>query len=293
MRERCRILSAMRSPDFRAVWWKIERATQHRAAFHLDAEKYFGIEANRPLCIGKYNPSRSYYSFRVSYIPPTLREFLLYSAITIGDFAHDLRSALDHLAYQLALVEATRAGRRLDARDREGIYFPIHGRQRSAPKRRWTAKEKGYVSLFGASNTTRIKQFQPYRGRAGRTDYSAGRFRHQLTLLSRLSNRDKHRLPNVVAAFPADLRMIQPVRPGLQFEGIGFVSNRVVLGAEIFRARVSGAQDREVDVEAEVRPLIAFPNGANAGVEMDRIVLFVMEVVRAFDPDGKLPPLRR
>ncbi len=277
--------SATRRPDFRAVWWKIERARQHRELLHRDAVKYFGIEGNRPSCVGKYDASRGYHSFRITYVPAMLRQFLLYSAITIGDVAHNLRSALDHVAYQLARAEAARIGTPFD--DWESVYFPIHTGRPTKPS--WSAKENLYMRRFGAANAALIKTFQPYRGRAGRTDYWSGRFRHELTLLNRFSNRDKHRLPTVVAAFPSDLRMIQPIPISLRFDGFEFVSQRVILGAEAFRARVGGATDHGMDVEAHVVPLIALPDGSQVDVQMERMILFVAKIVRAFDPDGQVP----
>ena len=98
----------------------------------------------------------------------------------IGEIAHDLRSGLDLLACELALLKP-------DPVSLRDISFPIRifgAKARAGPRKpRWHA---GLVTPFKREHGAQIKRLQPYhRTKGGR--------RNPLWLLQKLNNADKHR----------------------------------------------------------------------------------------------------
>jgi hypothetical protein len=97
--------------------------------------------------------------------------------VLIGDVAHNLRSALDHLAWQLVLLNGAEPSWR--------TQFPIFVEE--AGYRRASG---GQAQIAGMSeeDKERIDQLQPFR-------HAAGEARpHELAVLQFLSNVDKHRV---------------------------------------------------------------------------------------------------
>lgn len=269
-----------RPPNFRSTWAKIERAKLHRDLLERQIAEHFRVESNQPRCVGKYDSYCDCHVFRVTFVPDSLPGLLEDASAALGDIAHNFRSALNHLAYQLALVQAKERGHPLTLSERGSVQFPIYTRSV-----RWRNWQKTNGGLFRAPDFAAMKRFQPYRGRAGRPDNWHGPYRHQLTLLAQLSNRDKHRLPNVIAPPPSKLSMGWLPQTAL-FTTRHILSvppQRVVLGAEVFRyAFGPGVQD--MDVKARITPTISLPKRGPITAEVDRIGAFVVEIVRAFDP---------
>jgi hypothetical protein len=134
---------------------------------------------------GQYEPGPpEQYVFKVRFldpIPPTW-------AITLGDFAHNARSALDHLAYVVVL--ANNGG--VD----EWTQFPIV----LCP---WEWQEQADRMVGNASDRHKsiIESFQPYH----QVDFSGfhdvwSAIDDPLALLHRLNNIDKHRVLNATPA---------------------------------------------------------------------------------------------
>src|SRR5438034_3145826 len=76
--------------------------------------------------------------------------------LLIGDCAHNARSALDHLAYQLAILHL---GRDLDEGEARRIHFPL---VRDASSFRDSRRK--LRGLLRPSDLERIEQLQPYTG---------------------------------------------------------------------------------------------------------------------------------
>ena len=111
--------------------------------------------------------------------------------VILGDVAHNYRSALDHIAWQLVKRYGGRGGRQ--------TKFPIYAKESDyidwrAPRRACDPRGKWSDPFEGVDEeiVALIESFQPYR-REGEND--------PLAILSAISNRDKHRLllPTVVA----------------------------------------------------------------------------------------------
>jgi hypothetical protein len=95
----------------------------------------------------------------------------------IGDCLHNAASALDQLAYQLAILHSGKLSSGL-ARD---THFPIYGSSREF----WANLRK--LQGIGPDLMAPIERLQPYHGVEGPNQ-------HWLMILKRLSNLDKHRM---------------------------------------------------------------------------------------------------
>jgi hypothetical protein len=153
---------------------KFERAKVHRKALDDDLGRVFNGRTYR-IVPDIYDDGRRHV-FRAKNPPTPNPEW---SAI-LGDCVHNLRSALDHVAYQLAAQPNLRT------------QFPI--RNRPPTKRRWFRKRRILPDISGGvSDDVRraLEAVQPYNRRD---------LNHGLDLLSLLDNIDKHRDLIVVAS---------------------------------------------------------------------------------------------
>jgi hypothetical protein len=104
----------------------------------------------------------------------------LFLGLILGDYVHNLRSALDHLAWQLVAeedapaLESERTARR--------IQFPIYDSEE-----RFASSEA--VQHVGAKTRTRMARFQPFKNTEEGTHLV-----NPLAILQALSNADKHRV---------------------------------------------------------------------------------------------------
>lgn len=147
---------------------KIERAKQHIHDLNTTIVAFFDT---KPYVVGtKRNPDTRqliYYVVSVPDTPPTI--------LTIaGDVFQNLRSALDHLAYQLVFVGTKGRG------PFEHVYFPA--RFNSASE--YESKRMGQVQGMRQEAIKAIDAIEPYQG--GKGDI--------LWRLHQLNNIDKHRL---------------------------------------------------------------------------------------------------
>jgi hypothetical protein len=171
-------------------------------------------------------------------------------AVLLGDFVHNLRSALDHLIWQLVLLNSAKPG--------DQNQFPIcsHGTTY------WCAKKDGSPSVrdrmlrgMADRHRTVIDGVQPYRrGHDAPKD--------PLALLNWLSNVDKHRVLH-----PTFLAVIEPNPDDYVVEGddtagvaeFEFNSGPLKDGAEVLRVRVrSENPNAKVHVKAPIPMGIGF-----------------------------------
>ena len=107
-------------------------------------------------------------------------------SLLIGEIAHNLRSCLDHVAWQLASVPD------------KGTAFPIAVKEND-----WKRSFNRELKTFSDDRRSFINCFQPYL-RGNRAS------KHPLAILQKLNNTDKHSLLNVMAWFveAADLEAV-------------------------------------------------------------------------------------
>lgn len=207
---------------------KLERAQEHLISLDAATGEFFDTEPYE--IVGEFDTKTSEYLFRVKVLkepPPRL-------GVILGDYVHNLRSALDQLAWQLVLLGG-------GSPDRD-TSFPI---VRNSSHFEHTAKR----SLGGLipEHVAQIEALQPYH--AGDRAPS-----HLLTLLRELSNTDKHRVIHPMFGwFRSDL-VREPA----------FTPNEDAIVRKRQLARIERMEDGAIIARVEITPV-----GPNPQVEMD------------------------
>jgi hypothetical protein len=168
---------------------KLARA-EHHLEFLEQAVQEFR-ELHPPSTCLKFNAETLYYELKVKAgrKPP-----ILWGPI-IGDFAHNARSALDLLVYQLSALPD-------DDTRRKRLQFPIVD-----TKKGYLRNEGTYLACVSDTHRAIIKFLQPYQGRDGFEGDPLG-------MLAKINNADKHRIIHTVEIYPG-------------FESIGFKGTRL------------------------------------------------------------------
>jgi hypothetical protein len=161
---------------------KLERAQQHLDALQQEIERF--LRRHPYTVIEEFNEEAGEYLLRAQVLeePPSRW------GVEVGDVVHNLRSALDHLVWQLALSHGGTAP--------SGTEFPVFVDE-TAFKR--SSKGGGRYKIRGISPDAKtiIEALQPYH--AGENTE-----RHWLWALQQISNWDKHRTIHVVGAVLAN-----------------------------------------------------------------------------------------
>ena len=184
--------------------------------------------------------------------------------ILTGEVLGQLRSSLDHLTWQLALLNGPIPS--------EATEFPIF---RDGPSyNRARARKIGSLSVAAQSI---IDGLQPYLGATPEND--------MLWVLHRLVNDDKHRLPHLVGAAPTGIAVGDRRGRDMAVEiRVGPFDEQTIVGRVIFL----NAAENDMEVQTTVRFDIAFPADSAAKGRLIRpeLVSFgnrVEEIVRKFE----------
>lgn len=125
---------------------KVERAKKHILDLEIARDRF--IETEPYVIEPERNPQTGNYLFRVTKLQPPPRDI----GLIAGDVAHNLRSALDHLAYQLVVVNKEIPNRSTE--------FPIFD-----DAARYVAGSHRKIKLLSQSAQDAIEATKPYRGR--------------------------------------------------------------------------------------------------------------------------------
>lgn len=198
---------------------KLDRAREHLEA--LDAELIAFFEANPYGTFSKFNPHTGEHSLRLRERAKPQPRW----GVIVGDFIHNARSALDHVAWKL--VEHGPCGLPSDEETRRRISYPVAFRQ---------AQLRNSVTYQRVAQDVRdvLEESQPYQ-RPRRPEM------HPLAVLNDLWNFDKHRFlhPHWVKSADED--------PEIAVEGLGplpglwadwAVGAVLEDGAEVLRFRI-------------------------------------------------------
>jgi hypothetical protein len=212
--------------DFRL---KLNRANGHLETLKGEIDAWF---EKQPYGVtGKYEPGPpEKYVLYFRFFEPPHHEW----GLLIGEFAHNARSALDYLAWQLVQANNHTPGRR--------TQFPI-----TLSPWDWGG-ENGARRLRGASarHVTMVERFQPYnRLDTSGSSYARQAFLSPLAVLNFLSNEDKHR---VLVTTAAALRSI-----GWDIIGTRDVSPVEDTGYPFFGPLIDGSPLLEIPVTATGR----------------------------------------
>lgn len=210
---------------------KLNRAREHLEALDQEVADFYDAH---PYEIGaEFRPDTATYVF---WVEPTRqpRDTL---GLLLGDFAHNLRCALDHLVCQLArLTGATNCAR---------TQFPI-----CASPEEFARRKPTWLAGVGDDHRAAIEQAQPYH--AGELADSTA-----LRIVQWLDNVDKHRTVHPSFGYLGD--------PGLAAaQAITFTANDDA-GAVLTRAIAKG---RRIKGKTEIAWVTLVPRGPNPLVEM-------------------------
>lgn len=240
----------MESVDLRGVRAKINRAQQHLDNINAALRIQLGTEMNARVPTNldiDYQRKHMIVRFAadepVEPINPSL-------PLMVGDCIHNLRSALDHLVFRLALRHGS------GAKAAEKTFFPIY-----LTKSRFDERVENFVKPFiSAAALAEIEKCQPYRA----YDVPA---EADIWILSQLDIIDKHRLLVVAEQkFAAtDFALTFTARDGNATRFAHAIANpkwkRMEAGAEIIRFDLTTAipdAPGKVHVQSKVATTIQF-----------------------------------
>lgn len=213
-------------------------------------------------------------------------------AAVIGDYIHDLRSALDHLAFELSFLDT---GGRIPSRR---VAFPC-----CWTRAEWRDRKVQVGKLGGINNRHRalIYRAQPCfrRNDTASARAIAARRPNALSDLQNLWDHDKHRTLQPIASAPFDVRgTVADIR---DCEPLGDLRlNREILGrpiqngAEIFSLRIRPTgRNPEVDMDFQVGVLVTFHNGMPALDILPRLGKWVANAIAFWAGKFEGPRARR
>ena len=212
--------------------------------------------------------------------------------VRVGEFFHDLRSALDNLVWQLVKVNGEEPGNH----NQFPIYTDPPGPARLKALRGIPGATRIDDMLFGVAPeyATVIKELQPYLG-----THMHAQHRTALGALAELSNIDKHRFvhPALGMRQKGDAGEVTEVAgpPPKDIE-IVYTTGPIYPGAELMRWRIIGGTDEtKVTMQGNVPYDIAFGHPHTTLSHLDWIRERIAQVVERFagafpsDPSGPEP----
>lgn len=223
----------------KGVQWKVWRAERQLNALNRGIAQH--LEGNAYSLVGNFEPEASEdFVVRVHARRPISTNWPL----MIGEIAHNLRSALDHLAWQLA-------GPNPPAK----TGFPIF--LKSKDYNRSKGPGSGHYMVRGMSGKAKraIRDLQPYRraklrGKTADSD--------PLWLLHELNRVDKHQLLQVAAFNLQIVRITTTLNGGRGGGYFGAGTGPLKSGDEVHRRRISGLPHPKVEIKSDFEPDIAF-----------------------------------
>jgi hypothetical protein len=145
---------------------KIQRANKHFRDLETVGQAFFAT--NPYLVAAKRDPQTNKPVYYMDSVAPVPIEY----ALIAGDVIHNLRVALDHLARQLFLVGP-------DGRENAEVNFPFRNNATQ-----YQSFVRGQVQTFRQDAIEKLLEVEAHKGGKG----------HELWVLNRLNNIDKHRL---------------------------------------------------------------------------------------------------
>lgn len=175
----------MSGSDFASCWSKLGRAEEHFNSLKSELQAW---KDTSPYSVRR-NPNADGSRHSLIFIGDSTKNLERWSLIC-GDCVHNIRSALDHLVYTLAIQHS---GRNPPPNDKT-LQFPICGSRRDFDaKGHWIAPVSDAAKEF-------IERVQPYN-RLNSVNPSL------LSVLAAFDNADKHRLLNVTLVLPSSVEI--------------------------------------------------------------------------------------
>lgn len=165
----------MPHPKLNGAYAKIRRANHHLSQLHASIEEWGSAEENDHVPTFDYDPSQNRLEFMLHKVKP---DDINWSLI-IGDVVHNLRSALDHLIFQLALLNG----------------HPVEKCRKSAflvciDEASYKESSRRIQGLVSPTALAMIQVLQPYKAAA---ETGKDPRKSNLWIISQLDIIDKHR----------------------------------------------------------------------------------------------------
>lgn len=245
---------------------KLIRAEEHLRLLDKNIGEYF--DSNQPEIVKEADGEF------VSFVLNVREQPSPYLGTIIGDCLHNMRSALDHLLWQLLcdpLPSDVRAAK---------LTFPVFIKD---VVYRNAINSNGLSRCVSPAALALIERLQPYH-------LGDQANRHALWIIHELSNRDKHHMicTTVGAAFCDEVVLTGNMNPAF-FSGI---INPAVLnhGAELFRVPIATGESDRMNVNARFRFFVAISEADPWGDDginsyLDRCLRFLKrDLIPAFEP---------
>jgi len=178
-------------PWMESVDAKVRRARTHLDSFYVEATKY--AEKARPQFIRKTNHDRTAHCL-VFYVEDPHPPIEL--SVIVGDFLHNLRSALDSLI--CGLVHKTRPTSTCSGRQ-----FPI-----SNNRDQYLKERRGLLRGIPAAAVAVVDSLQPHCRPESSIEFDP------LWILKTLNNHDKHRTAHLALCYSKDVELMIPLKNG-------------------------------------------------------------------------------
>jgi hypothetical protein len=222
---------------------KLDRAYEHLRVLDAETAAFYegSADEGQPYEVqSEFRADTSEYVFTIK----VLRQPPARLGLILGDYIHNLRSALDHLVCQLARLSEP-------SDDCTTTQFPIR-----KSRQLFDSVEPDWLRGVDAKHRARIEQAQPYNARERARD-------HALSIIEALDNFDKHRAIHPAFGFFRD--------PGLTgAAALRFAPNR---DAGVIRRRKI-ANGRRIKGDTEIVWLKLAPLGPNPKVDMHSDLTF-------------------
>jgi hypothetical protein len=216
---------------------KLDRAGEHLQALDAATAEFF--ESKPYEIAGHFEPDTNQWIVTVKpFTDPPLR-----IGVILGDYLFNLRSALDHLVCQFALLDTGGAA------TCERTQFPIC----SSPTN-FVNKQGTWLLGLSPGHVADIERLQPYHRGAQAGD-------HFLSILNEFNNVDKHRVVHPLFGYyrgPADILHV-----------IGNRDAGVIDDTMSLRVR-----ERRIEGETEIVRLRLWPIGTNPHVDVGGTLVF-------------------
>lgn len=165
---------------------KTDRARHHLDAIDATLNNFIKVHLQNVSLFGQVDPTKSGWQVIRWENVPHLDQGV---CAVVGDFAHNARSALDHMAWSLVLANGAKPGKH--------THWPVaetEGKWRDDVLER-NIERRGSPATEGLSDDAfkLVENFQPYRRAKRRREIAPD----PLVLLRHLSNEDKHRTLHV------------------------------------------------------------------------------------------------
>lgn len=261
--------------------WSVEGCRAKLARFEenlasLDRENGRYIEAKPNAIVPKFDPETGWHTINLSVVKPPGLIF----GVLIGEAAHNLRCALDYLAWQLANLDGPPP-------KPKRVQFPICSKGQKGD-----LAKRSEVSGMRAEHVTVLEGFQPYMTERTRP----GEGNTYLEVLAEINDTDKHRLVHAVSCRAEDVvpDNLTPY-PGYKLQKAEFPIGRVVLEGETEIGRVlitPPSPDLQMYVKDELSYGVAFGErgssfyGFAADGLLRQIQGVVEDIIAVFDRPG-------